>query len=136
MSLKKSPAALLSKALVFFAVALFAGSSAHAACPSYTHDGDVVLGSKKALPAGWYTYSITSQPGLYTSPLDTFLPVIIPNTSIGNAMVNADISPDGAWILFTRKASTDTGFHTYLIKKNGTGRVEVPFANSTEILST
>ena len=106
---------LMSTIQLFCAVVLFAQSSS-AVCPSYTHDGDVVLGGKKALPSGWYVYSITNQAGLYTCPLDTFLPTLVPNTSLGNSMVNADISPDGNWILFTRKvhlAQTDSGFHTY-----------------------
>lgn len=94
-------------------------------CPISTHKNDAKMGAQEALPQGYFVYSASpSEMGLYASPINSFLPKLIPNTNEDHIR-NMSISNDGNWICYVDLSRN----RVCLITKYGCKKAVVPLNN-------
>ena len=71
---------------------------------------------------GWYAYTKDREQGIYWSSLSEWKETRIPNTNL--FPMDLQISENGEWIAYSYKTDTETGIG--LIRRDGTGKVEMP----------
>jgi len=93
-------------------------------CPSYTHKDDAKTGVQGSLPEGYFICTKSGTPGIFKSPLKTFNPVLIPNTSTDNNCHSLDLSDDGKWLVYC-VGSKDLESKVYVIGVDGKFKTEI-----------